>query len=59
MYCVNDMALLFSTVPDVRHTYYFSKMLFVKITHTVPVQTVGVIYENVLVCHVWWWIPNY
>jgi len=54
MYCVNDMALLFSTVPDVRHTYYFSKMLFVKITHTVPVQTVGVIYENVLVCHVWW-----
>jgi hypothetical protein len=52
MYCVNDMAFVFSTVLDVRHTYYFSKMLGVKITHTVRVQTVEVMHENVLVSSV-------
>jgi len=30
-----------------------------KITHTVLLQTVEVMYENVLVCHLWWWILNY
>jgi hypothetical protein len=52
MYCVNDMALIFSTVLDVRHTHYSLKMC-VKIAHTVPVQTVKVTYENVLVCNLW------
>jgi hypothetical protein len=49
MYCVNDMAFICSTVLDVRHTYFFK--MFVKIAHTDPVQTVKVMYENVVVCH--------
>lgn len=51
MYCVNDMAFIFSTVLDVRHTYF--RKMCIKIAHMVPVQTVKVMYENVLVCHLW------